>query len=190
MKDKPYHHGDLRAALIAAAEEEITAYGVEAFSLRAAARRAGVSHAAPAHHFGDTGGLLTALATEGYRQFLAMQAARAAAAGTDPKARLLATGLGYIDFATARPALFRLIFGSDRPDHADIHLSQAANAAFDHLIDTVAATGGTKTDALAVWAMTHGLADLVVSGRLKSVTSLPTAEREAALTGMMARAMG
>lgn len=59
---RPYHHGDLRAALLHAAEEELAERGMEAFSLRSVAKRAGVSHAAPAHHFGDAQGLLTALA--------------------------------------------------------------------------------------------------------------------------------
>ena len=67
----PYHHGDLAAALLAAAEAELAEKGVEAFSLRSVAKRAGVSHAAPAHHFGDATGVLTALATEGFRRFLA-----------------------------------------------------------------------------------------------------------------------
>ena len=66
MKDeKPYHHGDLRSALLVAAEADLAENGIEAFSLRQVARRAGVSHAAPAQHFGDANGLLTALATEG-----------------------------------------------------------------------------------------------------------------------------
>ncbi|NRB03591.1 MAG: TetR family transcriptional regulator, partial [Rhodobacteraceae bacterium] len=70
--DKPgtYHHGDLRAALIEAGLQELEATGTEAFSLRKVARRAGVSHAAPAHHFGDVTGLLTALAAEGFRRFV------------------------------------------------------------------------------------------------------------------------
>jgi hypothetical protein len=63
---RPYHHGDLRAALLSAAEEELAERGMEAFSLRSVAKRAGVSHAAPAHHFGDAQGLLTALAAEGF----------------------------------------------------------------------------------------------------------------------------
>src|SRR5262252_290185 len=62
---QPYHHGNLRAALLEAAEAELEAQGIEAFSLRGVAKRAGVSHAAPAHHFGDANGLLTGLAAEG-----------------------------------------------------------------------------------------------------------------------------
>ncbi len=109
MTDKPYHHGDLRAALLAAGEAELTEKGVEGFSLRAVAKRAGVSHAAPAHHFGDVGGLLTALAAEGFRRFQATLDAREAGIG-DPRERAVAAGLGYMEFAMARPALFRLVF--------------------------------------------------------------------------------
>ena len=91
---KPYHHGDLRAVLLHAAEAELAERGIEAFSLRSVAKRAGVSHAAPAHHFGDTGGLLTALAAQGYQQFLAAQAAREAVAEANPQAQLLHWTLG------------------------------------------------------------------------------------------------
>jgi AcrR family transcriptional regulator len=66
-----YHHGDLRAALIKAGEAVLAETGVTGFSLRAVAKRVGVSHSAPAHHFGDAKGLLDALATEGFRRFLA-----------------------------------------------------------------------------------------------------------------------
>ncbi len=187
--DRPYHHGDLRAALLRAAEDEITANGVEAFSLRAVARRAGVSHAAPAHHFRDADGLLTALAADGFRRFLAAQAAREAKAAPDPRSQLLATGLGYIDFALARPALFRLIFGSDRPQHGDPDLHAAGRAAYDHLMARVAATGGDAMDAAASWAMVHGLADLIVAGRLTTVAMLPAAEREATILALVARTL-
>jgi AcrR family transcriptional regulator len=189
LRDRPYHHGDLRAALLRAAEDEIAAHGVEGFSLRAVARRAGVSHAAPAHHFGDADGLLTALAADGFRRFVAAQEAREAQAAPDPRSRLLATGLGYIDFALARPALFRLIFGSDRPRHDDAELNAASRSAYDYLIDRTAAAGGDATDAAAVWAMTHGLADLIGAGRMKVVGNLPPGERERVLLALMARAL-
>jgi AcrR family transcriptional regulator len=188
-RDRPYHHGDLRAALLRAAEDEIAAHGVEGFALRAVARRAGVSHAAPAHHFGDADGLLTALAAEGFRRFVASQQAREAQAADDPRSRLLATGLGYVDFALARPALFRLIFGSDRPRHDDPDLGAASGAAYDHLIVRTAAAGGDATDAAAIWAITHGLADLIIAGRLKGIAHLAPAEREAMLVALMSRAL-
>lgn len=187
---RPYHHGDLRAALLAAAEEELAARGMEGFSLRQVARRAGVSHAAPAHHFGDAQGLLTALAAEGFRQFLAAQAAREAAAPPDPGEQLVAAGLGYVDFATARPALFRLLWQSERPDFGHPDLGQAARAAFQHLVDQVTAAGGDSTaDEAAVWAMAHGLADLLAAGRLEAMVSLPAEAREAMIADILRRAL-
>ncbi|PLL13684.1 TetR family transcriptional regulator [Tabrizicola sp. TH137] len=187
---RPYHHGDLRAALLAAAEEELAERGVEGFSLRQVAKRAGVSHAAPAHHFGDAKGLLTALAAEGFRQFLAAQAAREAEAPPDPGEQLVAAGLGYVDFAMARPALFHLLWQSERPDFGDAELGQAARAAFQHLVDQVSAAGGTSTaDEGAVWAMAHGLADLLASGRLSGMLTLPPEAREAMIAGVLRRAL-
>jgi AcrR family transcriptional regulator len=187
---RPYHHGDLRAALLAAAEVELAERGMEAFSLRSVAKRAGVSHAAPAHHFGDARGLLTALATEGFRQFLAAQAAREAVADGDPASQLVAAGMGYIDFARSRPTLFRLMWQSDRPDFDTPDLGQAARAAFQHLVDQVALTGGQSTsDEAAVWAIAHGLADLLASGRLRGVRTLPPDAQDEMLAGIIRRAL-
>lgn len=187
--EKPYHHGDLRAALLAVAEAELTERGVEAFSLRAVAKRAGVSHAAPAHHFVDAGGLLTALAAEGYRQFVATQLQREAVAAPDAASQMVAAGLGYVDFARLRPALFRLMFGSFRPDFADPELSVAARRAFVHLEQGVRAckAGADPQEVAAVWAIAHGLADLMAAGRLHNLASLPEAERDAALTAIISR---
>ncbi len=190
MSEKPYHHGDLRHALLTAAEAELAHHGIEAFSLRQVARRAGVSHAAPAHHFGDANGLLTALAAEGYRQFLAAQAAREAQADPDPRAQLVAAGLGYVDFAANRPALFRLLFGSTRTDYANPELMVAANAAYTHLADQVFAAGGRSVAAeAAAWAMAHGLADLLAAGRLKPLAALDAPERDAMVAAIIARAL-
>lgn len=189
-KKHPYHHGDLRVALLASAEVELAEHGIEAFSLRQVAKRAGVSHAAPAHHFGDANGLLTALAAHGFRQFLAAQSAREAGADPDPRAQLVAAGLGYVDFATTRPALFRLLFGSERTNYADPELAAAANAAYMHLAGQVFAAGGrTAADEASVWAIAHGLADLLAAGRLKSIAAFPVAERDRILAEMISRAL-
>lgn len=156
--------------MLRSAEAELEAHGIEAFSLRGTARRAGVSHAAPAHHFADTGALLTALAAEGFRRFLATQLSHQTRAPADPMAQLLAAGEGYIAFASANPALFRLMFGSRRADHGDADLAAAARAAFDHLARCIAALDPSglspPLDMMAVWAMAHGIADLSNSGQL------------------------
>lgn len=186
---KPYHHGDLRTALLTAAEAELAERGIEGFSLRSVAKRAGVSHAAPAHHFGDADGLLTALATEGFHRFLACQHAREAKADPDPKAQLVAAGLGYVDFAMERPALFRLIFSSSRPKSADPDLLAAGNASYAHLVAQVDAAKGTAADVAAAWAMAHGLADLVMSGRLQTIAAMQPQARDALLSGLIRRAL-
>jgi AcrR family transcriptional regulator len=193
----PYHHGDLKAALLRAAEQELERTGIEGFSLRSVAKRAGVSHAAPAHHFGDVGGLLTALAAEGFRRFLSMQKQAMAAAPADPRSQLMAAGLGYVRFASAAPALFRLIFSSDRPDFENPELSVAADESYDMLVRQILeATGkhpAKDRQALrnlqSVWAMAHGLADLLAAGRLKSLSGLPDEEREAEILKIVGRAL-
>lgn len=191
----PYHHGDLRSALLRAADTELVEKGVEDFSLRGVAKRAGVSHAAPAHHFGDVTGLLTALAAVGFERFVAMQRARQQKAEENGRAQLVAAGLGYIDFAMANPALFRLMFSSNRPDHNDPILARAARAAFDHLVQGVKQLRGVDPhgheaamlDVMAAWAIAHGLADLMNAGRLRYLADLPQSEREAAIADVLGR---
>jgi AcrR family transcriptional regulator len=165
---QPYHHGNLRAALLEAAEHELVASGIEGFSLRSVAKRAGVSHAAPAHHFRDANGLLTALAAISFRRFLAAMEGVSSAAGTDPIERLVGSGIGYIRYASANPALFDLLFLSDRPDRRDPEVSEAGRAAFVHLetqmmavLSDHAGRGLDAEESIAVtWAVTHGLAGL------------------------------
>jgi AcrR family transcriptional regulator len=170
-----YHHGDLREALLAAAEEELDEKGVEGFTLRGCAKRAGVSHAAPAHHFKDADGLLTALAAVGFARFTAAMTARQSAAPAEPRERLIALGLGYIDFAISEPALFRLMFASGRPDFDDPELQQIAMNSLGQLMQGVGAVRGSADpgdkaamlDVAAAWSMVHGIADLALSGRMK-----------------------
>jgi AcrR family transcriptional regulator len=194
---KSYHHGDLRAALLRAAEEELAESGIEAFSIRRVAKRVGVSHSAPAHHFRDSAGLLSALAAEGFRRFLASMQARQEEAGGTPINLLVASGLGYVDFARSSPALFRLMFASDRPNEETPDLAEASEAAFRHLVEGVtrlrghapSADAAAMADVMAAWSMAHGLAELLISGRLKPLQGMTDAEREAVLRRMMTRAL-
>jgi AcrR family transcriptional regulator len=188
MSERPYHHGDLRAALLAAAEEELTEKGVEGFSLRSVAKRAGVSHAAPAHHFGDTVGLLTALATEGFTRFQDALDMREVGAADD-RDRAVRAGLGYLEFALARPALFRLIFSSARPDFAAPDLLAAANRAYDHLVGLVATLGGGETDVIALWATSHGIADLSAGQKMRTLQGKSPEEREAMIRAVLLRCL-
>src|SRR5688572_27192673 len=192
-----YHHGDLRAVLLKAGEAELAEQGVEGFSLRGVAKRAGVSHAAPAHHFRDANGLLTGLAAEGYRRFVTAQEARQKNAPADGMTQLVAAGMGYIDFALAHPALFRLMFSSDRPDHETPELSAAGAEAFERLISAIERVGGVNPlkdkkamlNVMAAWAIAHGLADLLVAGRMKFLLSLRKSEREAALAQLLRQSL-
>ena len=134
---RPYHHGDLRAALLPAAETELSETGVEGFSLRAVAKRAGSATPRPPTT-SATPGLLTALAAEGFARFLATQRAREATGAPGQPDRLVAAGLGYIAFATAHPALFRRMSASSRPDFDAPGLQVAGRAAYDHLLDNIA----------------------------------------------------
>jgi AcrR family transcriptional regulator len=193
-----YHHGDLRAVLLQAGEAELAERGIEGFSLRGAAKRAGVSHAAPAHHFRDANGLLTALASEGFRRFVERQKLRQQVADKDALSQLVAAGMGYIDFAMAHPALFRLMFSSDRPDYEAEELHLAAGVAYRQLVEDVARVRGAAADqsephpseVMRTWAIAHGLADLMNSRRLKPLLGLRKAERDAALAEMLRRSLG
>ena len=193
-----YHHGGLREALLAAAEAELADRGIEGFSLRGVAKRAGVSHAAPAHHFPDTSALLTALAAEGFTRLLATQRRREAAVAPTQPDRFVASGLGYIEFALTHPALFRLVFASDRPDFDAPALHEAATAAYDHLLANVGALRGIAdpaadpralADVTAAWGIVHGIADLMQAGRMPELAALPGPERDALLAGVIARAL-
>lgn len=190
-----YHHGDLRRALLAAAEAELIEKGIEGFTLRGVARRAGVSHAAPAHHFRDTAAMLTALAAVAAERLTATMARRRDAAPDDPRARFVASGTGYIDFALANPALFMLLFGSERPDSDDPDLVRHASAAFASLVDGVAAIKGAdplgdeegRLDVAAAWSLVHGAASLLIAGRMKFLRPALDADRDAMLARLVER---
>ena len=192
-----YHHGDLRLALLEAGEAELAERGIEGFSLRGVAKRAEVSHAAPAHHFRDANGLLTALAAEGFRRFLAKQHARQGKAAADPLSQIIASGLGYVDFAMAHPALFRLMFSSERPQHEDTDLHAASSAAYRQLMDDVRRARGAPPgqsdpeplEVMRTWSVAHGIADLMTSKRLKYLQGLRKDERDAMLTEMLRRGL-
>jgi hypothetical protein len=113
--------------------------------------------------------LLTALAAEGYRQFILSMQAKQALAAPDPQAQMVAAGLGYIAFATERTALFRLIFSSSRPDFRAADLADQSVRAFEHLTGLVTAlTGGQDpVDVASVWAMSLG--DVTRTGRFDGV---------------------
>lgn len=189
VKKPAYHHGDLRNALLDAGEAELAASGLAGFSLRKVAARAGVSHSAPAHHFGDMAGLIDALAARGFGRLLAKMEARQMAATGDAGEKLLGSGLGYLDFAAEHPALFRLVFGTPMRPEASDELRRAAERAYCHLEAAVAGLAwADRVDAAALraavlgyWAQAHGFAELLLSGHIGPDCDLPIgkAEREA-----------
>lgn len=170
-----YHHGDLHSALIHGAQELLIEEGLESFSLRAVARRAGVSPAAPAYHFGDAAGLLTEVAIRGFDELTRSMAERAAAGGQAPIERLHALGQAYIRYAFANPALFRLMFRKDKLRITDA-LKASAIAAFSLLQAAVCETAGIDeqligpdalASMLAAWSMVHGFAHLALEGQFE-----------------------
>jgi AcrR family transcriptional regulator len=174
MAKDGYHHGDLRRALLDAAAAAIAEDGPAALSLRDLARRAGVSHAAPAHHFGDKKGLLTALATEGFDGLAA--ALRNARAQTGS---FLEMGVAYVRYATTHRAHFEVMW---RPDlyHADDAALAAARdrsgeALSSGLSDLPDGQPGADVEeaGLAAWSLAHGFATLWLSGSLPDMPDLP-----------------
>jgi AcrR family transcriptional regulator len=190
-----YHHGDLRAALLEAAEIELTERGIEGFTLRGVAKRAGVSHAAPAHHFRDTKDMLTALATVGMERF--QRAMEAAQSGAHPTARdrFIASGVAYIEFALANSALFDLMFGSKRPDFDDPDFVRHASAAFSNLVDSIGSIRGDaplaeaegRLDIAAAWSLVHGVATLLIARRMKFLAPDLAANRTETLRRLVSR---
>ena len=169
---KNYHHGDLRAELIAAAGGLVRDFGPAGVSLRQAARAAGVSAMAPYRHFADKDALLAAVAAAGFERFAAeLDAATRSAA--DARDGLVAQGVAYVGFACREPALFRLMFGPVITGTASAATLRAAGeAAYGVLERAVAAVrpkAGVQARAdltLAAWSIVHGLACLLVDGKL------------------------
>lgn len=173
--DRAYHHGELPAALIAAARALLAEDGTEALSLRAVARRAGVSAMAPYRHFPDKEALLAAVAAEGFRD-LATVLEAADRAGPAEQA-LLEQGVAYIRFACTHTALFRLMFGPPRtgPHPA---LKRHEGRAFTILAERVAAETPEPlrhSRTLAAWSLVHGLASLMIDGQIDMTGTTPEA---------------
>jgi len=173
-KSDGYHHGDLRAALLRAVEEVIRESGVEGLTLRGCARRAGVSHGAPAHHFGNVTGLLTEFAAEGFERLAEAMSRKQL---KNPDDELQAAGLGYIEFAMRWPEHFRVMWRSELLNEDSPRLQQTRETAQQPLRDALlrANTQGhaLSEDELAArfqvaWCCVHGYASLWVEGNRRS----------------------
>ncbi|HSH40592.1 MAG TPA: TetR/AcrR family transcriptional regulator [Arenicellales bacterium] len=168
-----YHHGDLRPALVDAASAILDEGGINALSLRGVARRAGVSQAAPYHHFKDKEDLLAAVAAQGFRALTSGLKHAGGETPVDPRSRLQALGRAYVDFAVAHPGMFGVMFGPGIPDHHVYpDLIDAGRTAYGILADAVAAVLGHEasprcaTATVGAWGLVHGLAVLFAEGRI------------------------
>ncbi|MFD5371948.1 TetR/AcrR family transcriptional regulator [Streptomyces sp. NPDC127103] len=175
-----YHHGGLRQAVLDAALDVIAADGPGALSLRDLARRAGVSHAAPAHHFKDRTGLLTALATEGYGLL-----AEALAAAPELRER----GVRYVRFAIEHPAHFQVMFQPDllRADDPDLLAAkERASAELRAGVAELTDVPDARTAGIAAWSLAHGFATLLLTHNVTGALGDRDAEEYfRSLTGLL-----
>ena len=201
-EDTPYHHGALHEALLQAAERVLERDGLAGLTLRAVAREAGVSHAAPTHHFGDLTGLVSELAAIGFRQFNAAMVA-AGAAGTSPMDKAIARAKAYVAYAQANPGMYGLMFRTERLDMSRPSLCEAANASFAGLAGAIGASRHEQISEQALsldqgaaiaraWSLVHGFTMLLLDDRLSDILRrLPKGtDAETLLEAMLQPAVG
>lgn len=162
---KPYHHGDLSRALVLAARRILEAEGPSALSLRAVAREAGVSPAAPYHHFKDKNELLEAVAHEGWMQ-LGTEVAKARSEAANQRAALTNIGVAYVTFARENPALYRVMYDGMR-DRTEMPLhAKDSESGWNQVECAIVEAGGDSDPAelqlatIAAWCAAHGLAEM------------------------------
>ncbi len=190
MAKKPYHHGSLRPALLAGAMELLEQKGAPSLSLREAARMAGVSQTAPYRHFAGKEALLAALAARGFEE-LTRALDEVAATGNAAKP-LQATGRAYVDFALARPQLFRLMFGPEISDKSAFpETLAAARGAYSRLTGAVEAylalrrihVKTPRVPAVTAWSLVHGLASLLIDNQITDMEEDEKTQLIDAVTG-------
>jgi len=173
VAERPYHHGNLRTALLAQAERTVRERGVQDLSLRELAREVGVSHGAPRRHFHDRQALLDALAEAGFDRLGAELRSAVDGAGEDFPARLSATAAAYVRFATRDAALLELMFaGKHREQSGALH--EAADRAFSVLLELIEQgqadgalePGEPERVGLVLFATIQGIAALVTGGMI------------------------
>jgi AcrR family transcriptional regulator len=178
-EDAPYHHGALRDALLKAAERVLERDGLAGLTLRAVAREAGVSHAAPTHHFGDLTGLVSELAAIGFRRFNEAMAA-ATATGSTLLEKAMARAKAYVAYAQANPGMYVLMFRTERLDMSRPSLHEAAEGAFAGLTGAVGAFRHEQIHEQALsleqaaaiaraWSLVHGFTMLLLDHRLSDI---------------------
>ena len=176
----PYHHGALRDALLEAAERVLERDGLPGLTLRAVAREAGVSHAAPTHHFGDLSGLVSELAAIGFSQFNAAMAAACSGGDLSIDQRAMARAKAYVAYAQAHPGMYGLMFRTERLDYSRPSLHEAAAESYAGVEGAIAAKRHEtiSKDALTLdqaaaiaraWSLVHGFTMLLLDGRLEDI---------------------
>ena len=179
VEEAPYHHGALHEALLKAAEKVLERDGLQGLTLRAVAREAGVSHAAPTHHFGDLTGLVSELAAIGFRRFNVAMAA-ADSTGTSALLKAMARAKAYVAYARAHPGMYGLMFRTERLDMTRPSLHEAASASFAGLAGSIGASRQEQISAEALsldqaaaiaraWSLVHGFTMLLLDGRLTDI---------------------
>ena len=171
MSERPYHHGNLRTALLAQAEQTVRERGVQELSLRELARGLGVSHGAPRRHFPDRQALLDALAEAGFERLGAELRSAVDGAGDDFQARLQATASAYVRFATDDAAHLELMFAGKHGEQSEA-LNEAANRAFAVMLELIEQgqadgalePGPSERVGLVLFATIQGIAALVTGG--------------------------
>ena len=194
-KGDQYHHPDLREAMIRVAQELLETEGPSSWTVRAAARIAGVSSGAPYRHFADKDTLLAAVAARGFEDLRTEIASALERANPEPASRFQALGEAYVGFAAARPGRYQIMFGRDILNR-DLHpeLCAAADRAFATLLEEVERAqtdkilrtdGSARALAAGLWSVVHGLSDLLLSGRLNDIADGDTTSLTAQLGRMM-----
>jgi AcrR family transcriptional regulator len=186
----PYHHGNLRAELVRAAVGLLEEGGESELSLRAVARRTGVSPAAPYRHYADREALVSAVAAVGYREL----AERLAAAHPSPSTpeQLASVAVAYVQFALERPALFRIMFGEacDRDNDERVAATAAVSVYVHAIVERAFPRADAEALATAIWALVHGLAFLHLDGKLDAPTPSVVADRVTAAIDALLTATG
>lgn len=175
---RPYHHGNLREALLRAAEKTLETGGVQSISLRELSRELGVSHTSPRRHFADKQALLDALALRGFERFGEALGSAAKLRGQNFKTRLTKLARAYVDFALKHSALLNLMFEAKHRPDAPRELLEASEKAFAHAPATFAegqaagevVPGDPGRLALAVFAALLGLVSISTDGKFKGVS--------------------
>ena len=175
MRERPYHHGNLRTALLEQAERTVRERGVRELSLRELARDVGVSHGAPRRHFPDRQALLDALGEAGFARLGSELRSAVEDAGEDFEARLQATAAAYVRFATRDAALLELMFaGKSREESGTLH--EAANRAFAVMLELIGQgqaqgalePGDPERVGLVLFATIQGIATLATGGMVQA----------------------